>query len=244
MYRSSIVRTPTVFLVGTLLVLTLFATPAFAQGPYVGASFLGNIVRMSGLLSEADGATPGLSLRVGTPIGERWGVDAEYVYPGRLDSEGRLGQLADGLNEALSVLAGPSFPLTSLVYFPGEISETIRHSTFSALGWVSQRPNDRVELVYLGGVTFGMTGRRLQVRFPDPLPFGPGLPSNPFLPGLRPIPPGDIDQESTSYEVGPSVGMDARIRMTDHLRLVPGVRLTAFDGTLIIRPAVGLHWVF
>lgn len=210
-----------------LLIAPSLAQQSFAQEPYVGAALVGNIVRSSGL--GEDGETPGWSLRVGTPIGERWGIDAEFVYPGAVESTASRGPIPTGIGFI-------GFPPDSRSLLPPsyEESRSSRHSTFSASGWVSQRAGDRIELMYLGGVVFALFERTLQVRYPE----------LPVFPGLPPIQLPDIDTSTRSYGVGPLVGMDARIRMTDHLQLVPGVRLAGFGGLLIVRPAVGLHWVF
>ena len=64
----------------------LTACPAHAQDPYVGAALVGNIVRTSGLV-DSDGESLGWSLRVGTPLGDRWGVDAEFVLSGTYELE-------------------------------------------------------------------------------------------------------------------------------------------------------------
>ena len=55
-------------------------------------------------------------------------------------------------------------------------------------------------------------------------------------------------QTITEHTVGPMVGVEGRIRLTDQLVLAPGVRLLAItvagrDGWLI-RPGVGLQWRF
>jgi hypothetical protein len=205
------------------VVAPFLAAPAHAQDPYVGAALVGNIVRTSGLV-DADGESLGWSLRVGTPLGDRWGVDAEFVYPGELESSSSL----EPFLTRASFAPGLTLP-TQL-----RESRSSRHSTLSASAWVRQRAGDRVELMYHGGVVFGLLERSLQVRYPE-LPAIPGLPAL-VLP--------NIDTSTRTYEVGPLVGIDARIRMTDHLRLVPGVRLMGFSGILITRPAVGLHWVF
>ena len=53
---------------------------------------------------------------------------------------------------------------------------------------------------------------------------------------------------TTQYGVGPIVGLEARIGMTEHARLVAGVRLHALGQSLvngwIVRPNVGLAWMF
>lgn len=227
-YRSRNVATVSRLLAGLFIVAPFLAAPALAQEPYVGIALVGNVVRSSGF-GDADGETLGWSLRAGTPIGERWGVDAEFVYPGAVDSTTALDPILTGIG-----FSSPPPGSLSLLPYPYEQSRSSRHSTFSASGWVRQRAGDRMELMYHGGVVFALFERALQVRYPE----------LPAFPGLPPIRLPNIDTSTRSYGVGPLVGMDARIRMTDHLRLVPGVRLTGFNGLLIVRPAVGLHWVF
>jgi hypothetical protein len=51
-------------------------------------------------------------------------------------------------------------------------------------------------------------------------------------------------QETTDYDTGVTVGLEGAIGMTEHLRIVPGVRMLALDSQWIIRPAVGLQWRF
>lgn len=226
-YRSRNVASVSHLLAGLFIVAPFLAAPALAQEPYVGVALVGNIVRSSGF-GDADGETLGWSLRAGTPIGERWGVDTEFVYPGAVDSTTSIEPFLTGAR-----FVSPSPGLLSLPTLFQE-SRSSRHSTLSATGWVRQRAGDRTELMYHGGVVFALFERTLQVRYPE----------LPAFPGLPPIRLPNIDTSTRSYGVGPLVGMDARVRMTDHLRLVPGVRLTGFDGLLIVRPAVGLHWVF
>jgi hypothetical protein len=52
----------------------------------------------------------------------------------------------------------------------------------------------------------------------------------------------------TEYGVGPVAGIEARIRMTEHVRLVPGVRIHGLGGPIsegwLVRPSVGLSWAF
>ena len=46
------------------------------------------------------------------------------------------------------------------------------------------------------------------------------------------------------YGVSPLAGVESRISMTEHLQLVPGVRLQVVEDGWLIRPAVGLAWTF
>jgi hypothetical protein len=69
-------------------VLILFgSTHAAAQAPYVGAAVLTDVVRSSGTRDQqpGDGETIGGALRVGTSLGERWGVELEFVRSGETD---------------------------------------------------------------------------------------------------------------------------------------------------------------
>jgi hypothetical protein len=55
---------------------------------------------------------------------------------------------------------------------------------------------------------------------------------------------------TTTYGLAPVVGFEARIALTDHIRLVPGVRLQGIgrgtNGTAgwLIRPSASLMWEF
>ena len=40
------------------------------------------------------------------------------------------------------------------------------------------------------------------------------------------------------------VGVEGRVGLSDHVRVVPGLRLLAAGGGWTIRPAVGLAWEF
>ena len=39
-------------------------------------------------------------------------------------------------------------------------------------------------------------------------------------------------------------GLESRIALTGHAQLVPGIRLQAADNIWLLRPAVGLNWMF
>lgn len=53
---------------------------------------------------------------------------------------------------------------------------------------------------------------------------------------------------ATTYSVGPVVGVEARLGLTDHVMLVPGMRLQTVGGTAasawLFRASVGLGWKF
>jgi hypothetical protein len=54
--------------------------------------------------------------------------------------------------------------------------------------------------------------------------------------------------ERVDYSAAPTVGFDARIVLSDHLALVPGVHACVFrfgdESGLLVRPRIGLRWAF
>lgn len=198
-------------------------SPAFAQAPYVGVSLAGNIVRTSnpgpllGSDSFGDGESLGVGVRAGTAIGERWGLDAEVVYPGEIE------WAIDPPRFDLSGLS-PTSPALSIIA-PRQQYRT-RYSTFSTTVWVKQSPADRLDLVYLGGIAFIRSEQAYRIEYDTPLPIQ--------VPRF----------EQTSYYAGPVLGLDAPLRLTDHLRAVPGMRLMIFRDLLVMRPSIGVTWQF
>src|SRR5687768_11541397 len=80
-----------------LFVLVVSATPAHAQGPYVMGGVGIDVSRLdhvegAGLPDmTADGEAIAFSLRLGTAIGDRWGVELAFTRPDEITQEGRLG---------------------------------------------------------------------------------------------------------------------------------------------------------
>jgi hypothetical protein len=219
-------------------VLTLSAVPALAQGAYVSASVAGDLARYSN--STVDGLSAGqnsgsesigFALRVGVPLGSAWGVEAEFVVAGEVESS---------LSPSLAALSYPQLafiPDLSLPYGI-DITQTDQRSAFSSLAWARQQLTGRSSLVYLGGVSFGRTATTTNIDYNFiQLPAIPGLSRPTILPPSQRF-------AGVFYDVHPVVGVEARIGLTDRIELVPGVRLTAVSSGLVIRPAVGLGWVF
>ena len=90
-----------------------------------------------------------------------------------------------------------------------------------------------VDLVYLGGVAFSRERTEISQNFPTIL----GL--------IAPLPPPSAFRSTTiSYGTRPLAGVEARIRFTSHVRLIPGVRLQGITEGWLLRPYVGLGWFF
>lgn len=93
-------------------------------------------------------------------------------------------------------------------------------------------PHGRVRLGYLGGLSFVRLHRKFHTDAPD------GTPA-----GLIPRP-----NERVDYSAAPTVGIDARIAVTEHLSVIPGVHACVFrfaeESGLLVRPRIGVRWAF
>jgi hypothetical protein len=214
------------------------ASPAFAQG-YVGAFLVGDVVRLdqydSAVRDSGNGEAFGFALRLGAEVGRRWGAELEFVRPGEITSDQMpryFPLLATVTPEGpISSLPGVS-PDPSLIVpsYSYRFRSTQRRTTLSTALWVRQEISRRVSLAYLGGVGFGRTNHEVEISY------------LPVRPVILPIPPSL--NESITYDVGPMVGVEGRIRMGGQVDLVPGLRLHGNQGGWLIRPAIGLAWTF
>jgi hypothetical protein len=222
----------------------MLAPPAFAQG-YVGAFLVGDVVRLDQYDSRSgdsgSGEAFGFALRLGSPVGAKWGVELEFVRPGEITS--------DQTPEFLPYVAAPNVraslpalpngaeviaydPLTFPAY-SYRFRSTQRRTTLLTSLWVRQEISPRFSLAYLGGVAFGRTDNETEITY---------LLNRPTILPIPPIQP--VFNESITYDVGPMVGVEGRIRMGGNVDLVPGLRLHGISGGWLIRPAVGLVWTF
>jgi hypothetical protein len=217
--------------------MILITAPAMAQTPYVGTALVGDVARFShssfdGRLGESSGGEAiGFALRLGIGVGAAWGVEAEFARPSELTSTASPPVLAAlGYPELVGRL-GLIDPggLTGLGI---SIDTRQRNTTLSTVAWVRQDLTNRAALVYLGGLSFVRAAHVTEYSFSFVR----------ALPGLL-LPAADR-VEFIAYGVRPVVGIEARIGLTDHLELVPGVRLTGLESGWLVRPAVGLSWGF
>lgn len=231
---------------GFVLVCTLIAAPAFAQSVYVVGSIGAEVSRMSRVesggfeLPGGDGEALGGSLRVGTPLGDRWGLELEFARAADVEDETRIGP---------RILPAPPITLTGFTVsggFPGgpgaapiSLNSTLRmrrsNPTLGASAWILQRVSDSIDLAYVGGLAFTRSTTEQETSFSI----------TPLLVGYVVAPQ---MTRTTQYDVGPVVGMEAHIGLTDHVRLVPGIRLQTLSSQSgsgwLLRPGVGLGWFF
>jgi hypothetical protein len=227
------------------LLSTLGAAPLFAQSTYVGAAVVGDVLRSTHSESSlgrdvpAGGEAIGFALRVGTPLGSRWGVELEFTRPGEIETDfGGAIPLVSSI-ESFAVTASTRAPggITLPQLFPSplpyRLQTTQRHSTLSTTVWFNQSLSPRISLVYLAGMGFNRTTYESASRF-EILPAGITLPAG-FPTTVT---------KTVTYGVRPLAGFEARIGLTDHVDLVPGVRLQGLESAWLLRPAVGLAWEF
>jgi hypothetical protein len=222
--------------------LVAVAGNVFAQGPYVGASVFGDVVRSThSEIFGASGATGGgeaigFALRAGTRLGTIWGVDLEFARPALIEEDSRPGVTPLSVPttlESFLLTLDPYVSRSSAVFpsFMTSLRTAERHTTLSAALWAEQQLSARVSLVYLGGVGFGRTEREFSVSYSPVL----GSP-------LVVLPP--YASTTVMYGVGAFVGFESRLALTDRARLVPAVRLHAIDNAWLVRPSVGINWSF
>jgi hypothetical protein len=206
------------------IVFVAGVTRAHAQG-YVGASISADIARTG---SGASGLNPGsgeamsFSLRAGTPIVRRIGVEFEFARPAIIerDQVPDVVPLDPGLASEFAALGIPVYRYT--------LHTEQRNTTMSVALAAEQSISPHLSVMYVGGVAFGRIERTVRFQYDPAPPFGIPLP----------------DQNGVTYDTGPLVGMDAHIGLTDHVQVVPGVRLMGIAGGWLLRPAVGLAWRF
>jgi opacity protein-like surface antigen len=211
------------------------ASPTFAQGTYVGAALTGDIVRFDRSETSrsgdvrSGGEALGFALRIGTPLGSIWGVEAEFVYPSAIESESWPEVIA--LPSPI-VTSGPigGIDLFPIVYPPisYRVRTSWRTSTISTGVWARHNVSERVALVYSGGAAFNRTENEFEFTF-TPLPAV-------TLPSSR--------TKTILYSVQPFAGIGARIGMTEHLELVPSARILGLERGLLVRPSIGVAWTF
>jgi hypothetical protein len=218
------------------------AGAAEAQSTYVGASVLAEVTRFgsNGLSDSAGGEAFGGAIRVGTAITDRWGIDLEFTRPGEIEEENPFAYLAGGFESTLlEITRGLTVPGAGMPRGAGTISAlsvpfsattTRRFSTFTVMPYVRQTLGSRADVLYLGGIAFVRTTSRMD-----------------FSGGLRFIAL-PADTTWVNYSAAPAVGVALRARMTDNVKLVPGVRMLAIDDAgrtgWVIRPSIGLQWAF
>lgn len=216
-----------------------FAAPALAQSAYVAGAVGVDVSRFDTVEAAgvpdltAGGEAAALSLRLGTAIGQRWGVELAFTRPSEVEREGRQGYpiplavISAPTQAGVAVPPGVVFPV-----FESRIRSQRRNTTLDAVAWVAQGAGSRVDLVYLAGIAFTRIVEDVDFEFTR---HAIGI----VLPGST---------RTIVYGVAPVAGIEARVSLTDHVMLVPGMRLYGIGGNAgrgwLLRAATGLAWRF
>lgn len=216
------------------------ATPAAAQSTYVGASLVANVARFTNVdtgdgrsqitdaTSSIDGESLGFNVRVGRALGERWGVEFEFA---------RSGEIENSSSQIVSPpIVWPEFTgIPPIPNFGFGIEREQQHTSFGALLWVRQSIGDRLELSYLGGVTFTKTEIEQDFRVTD---------ARLMQRATSLVPNYSVDE----HGVGPAVGLEADIKVSESAAITTGVRMQGLNVSgrngWLVRPLVGLRWRF
>lgn len=222
----------------------LLAAPAWAQSPYVAGAIGAEIVRSTSVRSagstfdSGSGESWSGAIRVGTLVAPRVGVELEFLRPGAIESDhdGPVYIAAEIQRAVVGSLVADGL-VGDATIFPIISQQTrTRTTTVSTLAFARQAVGERVDLVYLGGLGFSRVVHEIEFGIPRSLLAA----GRPFVPSYK--------TRTTQYGVGPIVGAEARIGMTEHARLVAGLRLHALGQSLVdgwlVRPTVGLAWTF
>src|SRR3954465_1453670 len=138
------------------IVFTFAAAAARAQSPYVAGTIGADVSRLShsesNVSSEGSGGSEVVSgsLRVGTAVGQNWGVELEFVRSG--ESRGAIPIAVPVFGTATLGVATPTAAVANLATPVRGFETDVRssHSDLDAAAWVRQRAGS-VDLVYLGG---------------------------------------------------------------------------------------------
>jgi hypothetical protein len=231
------------------MVCALAVVPAAAQDTYVSASLTLDVIRFSrsetpgGTDLSPDGEAPGFALRLGTRLGSAWGVEAEFSRAAEIERESgpdAIPLVPRTTNPALGIIGNGRLAIPGidpLVFLPlvYRVRTTYRDSTVSAGAWVRQDFTGRFALVYTGGVGFHRSEREAELTV-DPIGVVPT--------GLGLVLPSRTVTDVTTYSARPFAGVEGRLRLSEHVEVVPGVRLHGLEEGLLVRPSIGAAWVF
>jgi hypothetical protein len=226
------------------LLLLLAAAPARAQSVYVAGSIGADVSRVNhtnsnvyASSSSSGDETISGSLRVGTAVGQNWGVELEFVHSGRSHIETVPGVLPVLASYAVALAPTAAMPasisasssIAPIAYYQTDVRRT--HSDLDGVIWARQRVGGSVDLVYIGGIVFSRERVEVTQNFPTIRLFAP-------------VPNGMFRSTVISYGTRPLAGIEARVRFTSHVSLLPGVRMQGIADGWLIRPYVGLGWFF
>jgi hypothetical protein len=204
-----------------IAVVPLVATDALAQSVMVTAGGYHDIQRFSGdagtdAINVLDTEANGLHLAVGAVVIPHCTVAVEAGFSG--ESIVTKSTTVTNLGQTLNI----------------QTQYANQPTTWSALVGLRSAPAGRLQLTYLGGVTFSHVRRTIT----------PETPATVVQPAPAPVISTTIDNVA-----GPTVGVDAAIRAADHIALVVFLRVHALTlsndlAGFIVRPGLAAQVSF
>lgn len=211
--------------VGVLVAMVLGAQPAQAQGTtgsplfVEGSLFLGLEYRSRSQVSDGGTTADPAANPSDQVLGGGFAVGT-FLGP-RVSARLEVALLSETALHTESVIGS----VETLI-----VDRYIAGQTFSLLAGYHPPARGRVQVAYVAGVAFV----RLREEFIQQI----------RREGFPPLIPASVDIiQGTQVVYGPTVmvGMDAAVRLSSHLDLVPQVRVTSASG-LSVRPGVALRW--
>lgn len=192
------------------------AQPQPAEGVYVSVGALADVKRFSGdpATNVLDGQAFGGTVALGTSLATRWDLEIGVDAP-RVTSKSQARSVTFQ-RETITLQSNTGNRAMS-------VAMLIRYRT---------APRARVQVGYLGGLSFVRLHRQFATQAPANTPAA-------LIPR---------SQELVDYGAAPTVGVDARIAIAAHLSLVPAIHVSAFAfrdvSGVLVRPRIGVRWTF
>jgi hypothetical protein len=199
--------------------LCLLASPCFSQSVYVGGTVAANTTSLNRYESDGrpDIGSAGTALviggRVGLALGTRWGAEVEFSNGFEITKENRTGGMFGPTSVfSLSIGSGGQYEFIT--------HARQRNRTLSPILWLSHPLRDRVDLVLVTGASFDrmITDERYEIVISPPL----------F--GVLDVGFGPNSVHVVQYHVGVLDGVETRLAVGEHLRLVPSLRIHGWSG--------------
>lgn len=185
-----------------------------SNGGYVSVSALTDVKRFSGDPSTnvLDGAAFGGAVAVGSTLGARWDVEVGF----------------DASRFTENVQSTSVTVRRELITLQSHTRN--RFLSVGALIRYRPAPHGRVQLGYLGGLSFVRLHRFFDTEGPDTAPST-----------LIPRP-----QDLIDYGASPTLGIDARIAIAKRLSLLAAMHVSSFAfrdvSGVLLRPRIGVRW--
>jgi hypothetical protein len=222
------------------LLVFLAARPSAAQAVFVeGGAFVG-IERLSHTttqpgnpsLVDLSGTTAGGEVSAGTFLSPQWSVRAELAVPNLLKKTTTTQPpIPQPLLSTFPGISQPGVVLPIPISASQLVERDYRAPGVAVLVGYHTARQHSIEVGFLGGFTF------LEERQHT-------FTQTSFTRGGIVISPQVTEATTFTYRAAAAAGLDVDIAVASHLSLVPQIRAAVFTGSVSVRPAAALRWIF